>query len=371
MHSPGAGAASPAASQPDRSIIASPSTSSASYAEWNGPNGSGEADTSCPGPACKSRKFPSEAALLQHLKTSPAHIQCCGRGFRLETHYMQHRDTNPDHQPRCVLCDQDFRSFRELDAHFQSSSNHPNCDRCSKGFEHEKILRVHMICSHPTVICSQCPTVGPIYPEDLPDHYMQVDKHPKCEVCHLGFEDEILYEQLSQHGTSTDEGVIVSETVIPSCSDTIKEHVWQAPTSQDLFLSYLAFKEETKKAEPTPDTIALDGSPWTENPANTAQQDAPITQTVPEATIELPIPGFEGKIFKLADVLNALKALQPYDNGSSTAEDSPRPASAVVDSDARASAGAEDRCEDPGPTPKHADYRMEEVVADPHYNPWG
>jgi len=131
-------AATPPIVQIEQTRIVSPTPSGS----LNEASNRGEENVLCPGPACKSRKFSSEAALVQHLNTSHAHIQCCGRGFKLEMHYFQHRNTSLDHQSRCIFCNQNFATHEALEEHFQSSINHPNCDRCSKGFASEAILRV-------------------------------------------------------------------------------------------------------------------------------------------------------------------------------------------------------------------------------------
>ncbi|KZT29916.1 hypothetical protein NEOLEDRAFT_485816 [Neolentinus lepideus HHB14362 ss-1] len=78
-------AATPPIVQIEQTRIVSPTPSGS----LNEASNRGEENVLCPGPACKSRKFSSEAALVQHLNTSQAHIQCCGRGFKLEMHYFQ------------------------------------------------------------------------------------------------------------------------------------------------------------------------------------------------------------------------------------------------------------------------------------------
>ncbi|KZT29915.1 hypothetical protein NEOLEDRAFT_1174892 [Neolentinus lepideus HHB14362 ss-1] len=280
---------------------------------------------------------------------------------------------SPDHQSICILCNQNFATYEALDAHFQSSTNHPNCDRCLKGFASEAILRVHKICSHPAEICPQCPQLGPIYKEDLPEHYMQVEKHPKCKSCNLAFENDTVYEQhrSTEHDPSVDDEKVHETVINLACTDTVNERDWQSPDSQDLFLSCL------QKAKTTANSVDVNESPAALSIRDTARQhvlSTYLTQTPQEGIVNIPMPCGEGKLIqleiKVVDTIDAIAADKGCGKESSMAEDDATSLSAVVDSAARASVGVANPPDEGGPTARHVDGRREEVILDLDYNPW-
>jgi DNA-directed RNA polymerase subunit RPC12/RpoP len=99
------------------------------------------------------RTFPSEEALHQHERDSPAHAitydcETCNRTFTSEEALHQHKRDSPAHAVTydCETCDRTFISEEALHQHERDSPAHAityDCETCNRTFISEEALHQH------------------------------------------------------------------------------------------------------------------------------------------------------------------------------------------------------------------------------------
>jgi hypothetical protein len=133
----------------------------------------------------------------------------------LEDHLEQHRAPY-----QCTSCGTAYTEEVQLLQHYKESPNeiHPLCEKCGIAFENSDVYTAVSACSrlrfsidiadqrawgsqhveetHPRFACDTCD--GALFDQDeLPAHYLSSRKHPKCEKCHIGFNDQFDFADVS------------------------------------------------------------------------------------------------------------------------------------------------------------------------------
>ncbi|KJA26800.1 hypothetical protein HYPSUDRAFT_35957 [Hypholoma sublateritium FD-334 SS-4] len=134
-----------------------------------------------------NRPYHAPFALEDHYRGSNVHPNCtkCGRGFRDQAACDEHR-TMMHPKSTCGPCGGKVFYDDELQTHYWDSPNHPKCHTCSTGCKDEQNYLEHMSAAHPEQHCSVCLTTYET-PELLQAHLWTSSLHPKCDRCNKGF----------------------------------------------------------------------------------------------------------------------------------------------------------------------------------------
>lgn len=146
---------------------------------------------------CGERAFGTQDAFEAHCVSAGAHkgrfCKKCKRPCRSDVEFQRHirREHGPTY--KCDPCNAPFTSGELMQRHFSASDRHPNCERCRDGVEDNDLLEKHMKSKHPQKQCIVCGIF--IYIDELEKHYLESLNHRNCARCNVGFETEQLYDE--------------------------------------------------------------------------------------------------------------------------------------------------------------------------------
>ncbi|PBK80534.1 hypothetical protein ARMGADRAFT_74146 [Armillaria gallica] len=143
---------------------------------------------------CDRRPFITSAALMDHMRSSSLpHPYCkpCDRWFIDQLSLKSHKAAKHPPMFDCVDCGRPFKSQVSLDEHFRGSPNHPNCSVCGRGFRTQALADSHHNESHPRSTCDTCRRT--LYDHEMPKHFKESPRHPKCHLCDEGFANDADY----------------------------------------------------------------------------------------------------------------------------------------------------------------------------------
>ncbi|PCH44697.1 hypothetical protein WOLCODRAFT_145119 [Wolfiporia cocos MD-104 SS10] len=141
-------------------------------------------------PVCNV-SFWTDESRHQHYFTSSSHPKCdpCMKGFQDQLDLDAHNSLA--HAPAKVKCNPCGKLFTpaELQQHYNSSPAHPNCIVCETGFETNALHKQHITTAHPDSRCSVC---ARLFRDKaaLQDHFNGSSMHPSCAICEIGFLDD-------------------------------------------------------------------------------------------------------------------------------------------------------------------------------------
>jgi hypothetical protein len=136
------------------------------------------------------RRFKSEGAVLAHSEALDhfPYWDCnmCPDEFYNAEDLMEHKEEW--HQSHCALCKELFEDILALRHHYQTSSAHPRCKKCQRGFANQEALDQHLHYSAAHEVT--CPCCKKVFNEVQYRVHHAAEHQYYCTQCSETFSDE-------------------------------------------------------------------------------------------------------------------------------------------------------------------------------------
>ncbi|KAG0700948.1 hypothetical protein DFH29DRAFT_1052764, partial [Suillus ampliporus] len=134
---------------------------------------------------------PEEELILEHI-TSVHSCPVCHEGVFANADLLNEHLVDHATPYYCEVCQTRYAEEEGLRQHYRDTPDdiHPSCTQCDLGFQDAGDYYDHTETIHPQVSCQPCD--GALFdPGELPMHYLTSRNHPVCDMCQVGFSDQV------------------------------------------------------------------------------------------------------------------------------------------------------------------------------------